>query len=78
MKNVKKIIVEKKSAINFDDSEAIDQDDSINSKLLNDRSDEIKDPKKLTKDLDDDEEYESRKGVASVFQKIFRGKRSNK
>jgi hypothetical protein len=32
-------------------------------------------PKKLTTDLDNDEEYESRKGFASVFQKMFRGKR---
>lgn len=77
MKNVKKIIVEKKggAAINFDDNEALD--DSFNANLLTNHKDEIKDPKKLTKDLDDDEEYESRKGVASVFQKIFR-KRGDK
>lgn len=72
MKNVKKIIIEKKSAIN-DDSEALDE----SLALLNNRDDEIKDSKKLTRDLDDDEEYESRKGVASLFQKIFRSKRKS-
>jgi len=73
MKNVKKIVVEKMSAIN-DDSEALD--DSM--ALLNNRDDEIKDSKKLTRDLDEDEEEESRKGgVSSLFQKIFRGKRKS-
>jgi hypothetical protein len=35
----------------------------------------ISDPNKLLSSLDNDQEYESRKGIASYFQRMFRGRR---
>lgn len=74
LKNGTKIVVEKKSAIN-DDSEAIDESSLLRDASMGEENQPIRDPKRLTKSLDEDEDYESRKGVASFFQKIFRGAR---
>lgn len=68
-----KIILEKKQP-----PVQVDINDSLNESqyagLLRDDITESN-PKRLTSDLDNDEEYENRKGVASIFQKLFRKKR---
>lgn len=72
LKGVKKIVIEKKSAIN----DEADNDESINNSSSALLVPAVKDSKKLTRELDNDEEYESRKGgIASVFQRMFRKKK---
>jgi hypothetical protein len=65
LKNVKNITLEKKKTSGINEDESIDGSDSFNQS--------VRDPKKMTTELDNDEEYESRKGVtASLFQRMFR------
>jgi hypothetical protein len=62
---VKNITLEKKKTSGINEDESIDGSDSFNQS--------VRDPKKMTTELDNDEEYESRKGVtASLFQRMFR------
>ena len=64
-----------------DSSDSINEDNSGSNMRLLERDSRahtvISDPNKLLNSLDNDQEYESRKGVASFFQKIFRKKRTN-
>jgi hypothetical protein len=62
---VKNITLEKKKTSGINEDESIDGSDSFHQSA--------RDPKKMTTELDNDEEYESRKGVtASLFQRMFR------